>query len=49
MVDIYLLCMIKFKGGSVHVVCGQCYYLVVIDRSVFVLSRPLSPFYFAFV
>ena len=24
-VDIYLLCMIKF----VHIVCGQCYYLVV--------------------
>ena len=29
------------------VVCGECYYLVVIDRSVVVLS-PLSHFYFIF-
>ena len=47
-VDIYLLYMIKLRVSSAHVVCGECYYLAVIDRSIAVLSPPLSPFYFVF-
>ena len=31
-----------------HVVCGECITLRKIDRSVVVLSPPLSHFYFVF-
>ena len=36
-VDKYLLCMIKVRLGGVLVVCGLCYNLEEIDRSVFVV------------
>ena len=46
-VHIYLLCMIKVRvRWFVLVVCGECYNLGYIDRSVVVLSPLLSIFFF---
>ena len=45
-VHIHLLCMLKVRVGGVVVVCGECYNLGKIDRSVVFVPTPPSLFCF---